>query len=46
MEILEKGIEVHGVKCAEQMRPLHDVMVPKFEILRENMTELLGKASV
>jgi hypothetical protein len=45
MELLANGIEVHGRKCAEQMRPLHAVMLPKFEILRKDITDLLGKAS-
>ena len=45
LRVVARGIRVHGVKCAENMLPLHDFMCARFETMRATVLELVAHGS-
>ena len=42
VQVLRPAVELHGRKCSEPMRPLHQHMRTSFEKLQEEMDRLLA----
>ncbi|GMH72801.1 hypothetical protein TrRE_jg3684 [Triparma retinervis] len=43
LEILEGGVEIHGRKCSESLKPLHDHIVGMFGKMKVSTQEMLGE---
>ena len=43
LEILEVGVEIHGRKCSESLKPLHEHIVGMFGKMKVDTQEMLGE---
>jgi len=44
LEILEWGVQVHGSKCSEQLKPLHEHITMMFAKMKKSMIEMIDSA--
>jgi len=42
LQVVARGVRVHGVKCAENMLPMHEFLCSRFETMRRTVEGLVG----